>query len=130
MYTQKVMRLLFRKLWVFFTLLLYLSAAMMASVHTASMLNPADLSGTGIDKTINTELGVSRHCHSMTAPQSTQPDSSLACEVLCAVMAQAISLEARFVDGVFASQLSLNQSFLSHISFYDRIEPRPPKLLS
>lgn len=95
---------------VFFSLLLYLAAANAAALH-------------GFPMSIQ---NVNQDCHSLSTKLVDNSDS-VTCEIFCAVMAQAISID--YVSPLIKTSPELKYFKLiqSHLSFPNQIEPKPPK---
>lgn len=69
----------------------------------------------------------SQNCHSSISVNKDMLDSSQACKIFCAVMAQAISIDYVPLLIKTSPELGEFQFVESHLSFPNQIEPKPPK---
>lgn len=120
------MRHVIRKSFVLLSLSLYLAATCAASLHAFPMMESNSIQSS----TLGDQTDNSINCHAMSAESYDQPDTSLGCEIFCAVMGQIISVETCAGLQAIAQESNINRFIEPHISFHTQVEPKPPKHLS
>lgn len=120
-----------RKALVFLSLLLYLAATSAASLHAFPMSGLAISDTSSVTQVQPEQIKDSREpCHTtnleVNDASGEQPHSAV-CEVFCAVMAQALSID--YQSSLASSVASSKAAHFSkiHPSYQTPVEPRPPK---
>lgn len=120
-----------RKILVFISLLLYLAATSAASLHAFPMSGLATSNASIITQAQPEQIQDGHEsCHTtnleVKGASGEQPHSA-ACEVFCAVMAQALSIDYQSPLTSLVASSKATRFSKSHLSYQTPVEPRPPK---
>ena len=111
------MYVVLKKTFSFAFLLIYLAASSVATVHASTSLKNSP----------DHKIEVSASCHGAKDISADQSVNSLACEVFCTVMAQAISMDSDLGDLQASAHAKSEWPQSSFPSILTVIQPRPPK---
>jgi len=114
-----------RKFAVFTSLLCYLAATSVASVHAFPMTDSGE--STPVMSTIlMEEEGLNDTCHSPNTPPCEQ-SASTTCKIFCAAMAQAVAQTTDTIGLDIAPAISIPSFQSAILSRQLSVEPHPPK---